>query len=247
MGDTPQATDIGPRDYSAIKGTVGTPHDAVYVYETPLRYWHWINAGCIAVLMLTGFFIGSPPPSLSGEASGHFLFGYIRFAHFAAGLTLTVAFLGRIFWAFYGNFYARQIFVLPTFDGHWFRELFYEIRWYLFLTPWPRKFVGHNPLAHLSMVFLLVLPLIFMIFTGLSLYAEGLGAKSPLYLLTEASFWLFGGSMQVHTYHHCGMWVIVTFVIVHIYTALREEVMSLQSMISVMTSGWRIFREGIGK
>lgn len=235
------------KDYAAVDGPIGTPHDAIYVYDPPLRYWHWINAGCITTLALTGYFIGSPPPSFTGEASGHFLFGYIRFAHFSAGLLLVVAFLARIFWAFYGNFYARQIFTLPAFDKKWFHELLYEFKWYLFLTPWPRKYIGHNPLAHLSMVFLLVLPVVFMIFTGLALYAEGLGVKSSLYPLTRGAFWLFGGSMQLHTWHHCGMWVIVLFVIIHIYTALREEVMSLQSMISVMTSGWRHFRNEIGK
>ena len=57
---------------------------AVYVYEAPVRIWHWVNALAITVLAVTGYLIGSPPPSLPGEASEHFLMGYIRFAHFAA-------------------------------------------------------------------------------------------------------------------------------------------------------------------
>lgn len=248
MSKIPITSDaIGPRDFTAIKGKVGTLRDSVYVYEPPVRYWHWINAACITLLAITGFLIGSPPASLTGEASAHFLFGYIRFTHFCAGLVLIVAFLARVFWAFYGNFYSRQIFKLPTFDKHWFLEFIYEIRWYLFLTQWPRKFIGHNPLAHLAMLFMLVLPLIFMMFTGLALYAEGLGVNSSFYVFTKAAIWLFGSTMHVHTYHHLGMWVIVVFAIIHIYTALREEVMSLQSMISVMTSGWRYFRDAIGK
>ena len=42
---------------------------SIYVYEAPVRIWHWTNALAITVLCVTGYFIGSPPPSLSGEAS----------------------------------------------------------------------------------------------------------------------------------------------------------------------------------
>lgn len=63
------------------------PHaePAVYVYEAPLRLWHWINALAIVVLAITGYFIASPLPSVPGEATDNFLMGYIRFAHFTAG------------------------------------------------------------------------------------------------------------------------------------------------------------------
>ncbi len=56
----------------------------LYVWEVPVRIWHWLMAGCMVVLAITGYLIGSPLPSVSGEASAHFGFGYIRFAHFAA-------------------------------------------------------------------------------------------------------------------------------------------------------------------
>ena len=32
----------------------------VYVYEAPLRLWHWTNALSITALALTGWLIGSP-------------------------------------------------------------------------------------------------------------------------------------------------------------------------------------------
>ena len=34
-----------------------------------VRAWHWINALAIVVLAVTGYFIGSPLPSMPGEAS----------------------------------------------------------------------------------------------------------------------------------------------------------------------------------
>ena len=45
--------------------TTSQQFQAVYVYETPLRMWHWINALAIVVLALTGYFIASPLPSQS--------------------------------------------------------------------------------------------------------------------------------------------------------------------------------------
>ena len=36
---------------------------AVYVYEAPLRLWHWVNALAIVVLAVTGYFIGKPLPA----------------------------------------------------------------------------------------------------------------------------------------------------------------------------------------
>ena len=86
---------------------------SVYVYEAPVRLWHWVNALAITVLAVTGYFIGQPLPTLSGEASDHYLMGYIRFTHFAAGYVLAIGLLGRAYWAVVGNHHARELFTLP--------------------------------------------------------------------------------------------------------------------------------------
>ena len=152
---------------------------AVSVYEVPVRLWHWINAACITVLIVTGFLIGTPLPTVEmAEATHQFLFGYIRFAHFAAAMILTAAFFGRIYWAFAGNHHARQMFVLPVWNRHWWKEVFFELRWYMFLEPKPKKYVDHNPLAQCAMFFFMTLGLTFMIITGFALYAEGTGQGS---------------------------------------------------------------------
>ena len=218
---------------------------SVYVYEVPVRIWHWINALAILTLCLTGYFIGAPPPSMQiAEATHQFVFGYIRFAHFAAGWILTVGFLGRIYWAIFGNHHARQLFLLPILSGQWWGEVFAEIKWYLFLSREPKKYVGHNPLAQLAMFFFITLGVSFMIVTGLALYSEGLGQDSTLYVLFGWVFTLFGNNPHyVHTYHHLGMWWIVIFMIIHIYVAIREDIMSRQSIVSTMISGHRTFKD----
>ncbi|WP_095590905.1 Ni/Fe-hydrogenase, b-type cytochrome subunit [Actibacterium ureilyticum] len=218
---------------------------SVYVYEVPVRLWHWVNAAAILVLCGSGYLIGSPPPSMQiAEATHQFVFGYIRFAHFAAGWILTIGFLGRIYWAIFGNHHARQLFYIKFWSGAFWDEVWHEIKWYLFLAREPKKYVGHNPLAQLAMFFFITLGVSFMIVTGLALYSEGLGHDSLLFKMFGWVFGVFGDNPHyVHTFHHLGMWWIVVFMIVHIYVAIREDIMSRQSIVSTMISGHRTFKD----
>lgn len=229
---------------STSKGMTAVDQETVYVYEAPVRLWHWINAFAILVLGVTGYLIGSPLPSVPGEAVDNFLMGYIRFAHFAAGYVLVVGFLARIYWAFVGNSHARQIFLPPFTSRRWWREVWHETKWYAFMTKEPKKYIGHNPLATLVMHVMIVWGMVFMIVTGLALYGEGTGMESWQYQLFSS--WvipLLGNSQDVHTLHHLGLWWIVCFVITHIYVAIREDIMSRQSLVSTMISGWRMFKD----
>ena len=221
-----------------------TRRTSVYVYEAPVRLWHWINAAAILTLMATGYLIGSPPPSMQiAEAAHQFVFGYIRFAHFAAGMILTVGFFGRIYWAFVGNSHARQMFYIPLHHKSWWKEVFHEIKWYAFLESKPKKYVGHNPLAQVAMFFFMTVGMTFMIVTGLTLYAEGAQQGSFFDMIFGPLRDAVGNSMVIHTLHHLGMWFIAIFVMIHIYAAVREDIMSRQSMVSTMISGHRTFKD----
>ncbi|MFP1558644.1 cytochrome b/b6 domain-containing protein [Escherichia coli] len=46
-----------------------------YVFEAPVRIWHWLTVLCMAVSMVTGYFIGKPLPSVSGEAQSSVRYG----------------------------------------------------------------------------------------------------------------------------------------------------------------------------
>lgn len=221
-----------------------TRNTSVYVYEAPVRLWHWINALAIFTLCITGYLIGSPLPSVEmSEATHQFIFGYIRFAHFAAAMIMTVGFFGRIYWAFVGNSHARQMFWLPFWRREWRREVVDEIKWYAFMKKTPRKYVGHNPLAQIAMFFFMTIGMTFMILTGFALYSEGVGRGSLVDTLFGPLLDFVGGSQTMHQLHHLGMWAIVIFIIIHIYAAIREDIMSRQTMVSTMISGTRTFKD----
>ncbi|MBP2448305.1 Ni/Fe-hydrogenase, b-type cytochrome subunit [Rhizobium leguminosarum] len=232
-----------PVTASDAHGAKAVERQSIYVYEAPVRLWHWINAFSILTLALTGYFIGSPLPSMPGEASANFLMGYIRFTHFAAGQILAVALILRVYWVFVGNVHARQIFYIPVWSGRFWKEWVHEVRWYAFLINKPKKYIGHNPLAQSAMFLMFTLPLFFMVITGFALYSEGAGRDSWEYTLFGWVFSIWPNSQDVHTFHHLGMWVILVFVMVHIYVAVREDIMSRQSIISSMISGERMFKD----
>jgi len=216
---------------------------AVYVFEAPVRLWHWVHTFSFLTLAVTGYLIANPLPSLAGEASDHFLMGNIRLIHFISAYVFAIGFAVRIYWALVGNRYAREIFYLPFWQLEWWKGLFYELRFYLFLTRRQHKTLGHNALAQTAMFFLNTLMTLFMIGTGFALYGEGLGGGS---WADQGFGWiipLLGGSEATHNWHNMGMWIMLTFVIIHIYMAVRADIIGRESSISTIVGGWRLFKD----
>ena len=56
------------------------PIQRIYVWELPVRFYHWINAASVVVLAMTGYLIGNPPAIQSAaEAYDSYWFGTVRF------------------------------------------------------------------------------------------------------------------------------------------------------------------------
>ena len=215
----------------------------VYRHRLVTRIWHWINALAITVLALTGYFIGSPLPTQPGEASANYLMGYIRFAHFAAGYVLAVGLLGRTYWAIVGNHHARELYWVPLLTRAYWVEVLGMLKWYAFMSPRPGRYVGHNPLARFAMFFGYLVLTVFMIVTGFALYGEGAQMGSWQEVMFGWVIPLFGQSQDVHTWHHLGMWALIVFIILHVYAAIREDIMGRSSVVSTMISGHRTFKD----
>jgi Ni/Fe-hydrogenase 1 B-type cytochrome subunit len=218
------------------------PFEDMYVYPAPVRLWHWVTVLCIFVLAITGYFIGAPPPAIGGEPVDSFYFGWIRTFHFSAAMILIVGFLVRIYWAIVGPAHSRQIFMPPLWSGAFWRGIGGDLKDYAFVGEGDTRWVGHNPLALLAMFFMFVLGLVFIILTGLGLYAQGYGWGSGW---MNAFGWvtvLFGSPQAVRTAHHLAMWYMLLFVLVHLYMATRQDIMSRGTIISSMVNGIRMWK-----
>lgn len=221
----------------------GGSRTAQYVFEAPVRIWHWVHALSIVVLAITGYLIANPLPSVGGEASEHFLMGNLRLVHFIAGYVFAIGFVVRIYWGIVGNKYSRELLYLPVWRGSWWRDLFQEIRYYLFLRREAPPSVAHNALAQAALWLFNTLLGIFMIVTGFALYGEGLGSGSWADTGFGWALPLLGGSQSTRMLHIFGMWLFIAFSIVHIYMAIRADIMGKQSSVSTIISGWRTYRD----
>lgn len=205
----------------------------VYVYEFPVRLWHWTMAACIFTLFVSGYYIEYP-------SFGSDMDNIVRI-HLTAGLILCVAMLCRVIWAFFGNVVSRQIFILKIWQKAWWKGLWDNIRWYAFMTNDPDVRMGHNPLAQAAM-FCIILVIFFMCFSGLGLYQ----AKDPTPIIgwfsfmIDFSYWLGGNGLDLVVMHRLGMILIVCFVMIHLYMVIRESIMGKTTMIYTMVSGNRL-------
>ena len=221
----------------------GAPRKALYVFEAPVRIWHWLHAISIVVLAATGYLIANPLPSIGGEASQHFLMGNLRMIHFIAGYVFGIGFLVRIYWGFVGNKYSRELFYLPVWRKAWWKDLWGEILFYGFIRREAPPSVAHNALAQAAIWFFNTILGLFLIFTGFALYSEGLGLGSWADSMFGWVIPLMGGSQSVRMWHLLGMWLIIFFAIIHIYMAVRADIMGRQTSVSAIISGWRTYRD----
>jgi len=44
-------------------------------------------------------------------------------------------------------------------------------------------------------------------------------------------------------WHLMGMWIMVIFIIIHLYMVIRSDFASRQNGVSAMISGWRTFKD----
>jgi Ni/Fe-hydrogenase 1 B-type cytochrome subunit len=217
----------------------------IYVWEIPVRIYHWINALVTTLLVITGFIIANPPVILTAkEAPNAYWFGVTRFIHFAAAYIFIFNLLYRIIFSFFGNEYAnvREYLIKPFTKGFWrkFRHVLQiDI---LLLRRKPYIDIGHNPVAVLSYIGLFVVSFI-QAFTGLGLMAD----TSTWWFAQWFGFvpdWM-GGDIYVRFLHHVTTWFFILFFIIHFYLVLFHEWFEGRGVLSSMTSGLKFFEDWV--
>ncbi|WP_071394478.1 Ni/Fe-hydrogenase, b-type cytochrome subunit [Bacillus tuaregi] len=214
-------------------------HDVVkvYVWELPVRIFHWLNAIAIFLLMVTGLFIGNPiiGASVHEEAYYSFVMGWVRYIHFFAAFLFSVNLLFRLYWTLKGNKFSTS----NPFKASFWKETLETVKYYLFLKNKKPHYVGHNPLAQLSYWIFIGLGSIIMILTGFSMYVE----PQPESFIGKIFAWvpsIFGGSSyDVRSWHHIAAWGFMVFVVVHIYMAFREDYMQRNGTMSSIFTGYK--------
>jgi Ni/Fe-hydrogenase 1 B-type cytochrome subunit len=80
-----------------------------------------------------------------------------------------------------------------------------------------------------------------MVVTGFTLYGQS-NPGGVFYTLTNWLAPLFGGLQRVRFVHHVAAWAFLIFIPIHVYLALRADVMERSGTISSIFSGGRFVR-----
>jgi Ni/Fe-hydrogenase 1 B-type cytochrome subunit len=212
-----------------------------YVWQWPVRIFHWVNAISVTALFLTGIYIAMPVLVISGEPAFHFVMGRIREAHFLFAFIFLVNFLWRIYWFYMGNNYARSGFPF-VWRGSWWRDLGRQVMDYLRFER-GHVHLGHNALGGLTYTIFVIALGWAQIGTGLALYSE----SNPAGIVGKVAGWIIplaGGSFQLRMWHHLFAWGFVFFSILHIYIVFYDGQQYKNGLITAIVSGEKFYQEG---
>lgn len=213
----------------------------VYVWELPVRIYHWLNALCIVVLSVTGYFMGDPLTAGGHlEASQIYTFGWFRFIHFVFAFIFFFNFLFRLYWGFVGNKYARWYNYIPLKKWQW-REIWCVLKVdILHIKHSNVESVGHNSMASFS-YFITFLIFLMQSLTGFGMYAAMSDSWFPKLFAWIVP--LLGGDLMTRHIHHILMWAFLLFTIIHIYLVFYHDYIERRGITSSMIGGWKFIEK----
>jgi len=212
----------------------------VYVWEIPVRFYHWLNAFSLVVLCVTGYLIGAPLAiQQASEASFSYWFGKVRFIHFIFAYIFFFNFMFRIYWGFVGNKYSHWNAFFPLKKSQR-QEIVEVVKADVLETKLHGPIsTGHNSLAGV-IYFGTFLVFVFQTITGFALYSSMSTSWLPRMFTWIVP--LMGGEFGVRFWHHLFLWFFVTFVIVHVYLAFYHDYIEGRGTVSSIIGGWKFER-----
>lgn len=206
------------------------PAAAVYVWQYPLRLFHWGMVISILVLAFTGYYIHDP--FIVGQVNRPFLMAWFRFVHESFGMVFIVLFLMRLYLFFGGNRWIRWNQYLPLGAAQW-KEMWQVMKFYSFTRPTPVSKIGHNAMAALSYLGLYSLVLV-EIATGLVFF----NWLRHSVILGPLVGWIprLVSLPNLRLIHFFLMYVFIAFGIFHVHLCMlisREEKRGLMDSIFI--------------
>jgi Ni/Fe-hydrogenase 1 B-type cytochrome subunit len=216
-------------------------YQRVYVWEQPVRWFHWINALSIVVLAVTGYLIAHPPALMNArEASFSYWFGTVRFVHFVTAYVFMANFAFRLYWSFMGNKYANWRGFFPLTKAQ-LRQIWDVLKVDIFqFSHKPVETLSHNSMAYFTYTATGLLT-IFQVISGFALYAPTSSAWFPQLFTWVVP--LFGSEGTLRIFHYAGMWVFAMFTVVHVYLVFYHDYVEGHGVISSIVGGWKFMEK----
>lgn len=208
--------------------------EPIYVWDLVVRLTHWLIAGSIVVLAISGIYISHPIAPAAGPAGDHFITGWAKVIHFYAAIAFSLAVLGRLIWMFTGPRRSGWRNFVPV-SKRRLRDLVATLKFYLLIRPTPPRTIGHNPLAGLSYVAVFTMYGV-MIATGFALYS----VSSHSYMqVWQFLLPIFHGAQGARWLHHGFTWMILAFFVAHTFFALLTSRTEKNGTLDSIFSGYK--------
>lgn len=217
-----------------------------------MRIVHWLNVICMVVAVITGLYIGHPyyQSFIADSAVDKYVMAWNRWGHFIVAIIfdVTAVLIGYLY--FFSRFEKPYKKLIPTWKNiKEFCEVFLNL-----ITFNRRKNFDSSHSDSYNIVFFTIfhLLLVFMLLSGLQLYVHGLasgissiGAWWPamLHLATDWTLQVFGGNMGVRIAHHTSMYLILVWVMCHIYYQIWRTIFWKEGDIAIVIGGSKFVRE----
>jgi Ni/Fe-hydrogenase b-type cytochrome subunit len=221
---------------------------------TPFMRWnHWIVAICMVGAVLTGLYIGHPyyQSFISDPAVDKYVMAWNRWIHFMAAIIFDVSSIIVAYLYFFSRFEKAYKKLIPNKTNlKEFAEVFLNLA-----TFNRRKRFDSSHSDSFNIVFFTVfhLLLLWMLLTGLQLYVHGLesglssiGSWWPamLHLATDWTIWATGGTnMDVRISHHLSMYMIIVWVMFHVYYQIWRTIFWQEGDISIVVGGSKFIKK----
>lgn len=217
-----------------------------------MRIVHWLNVICMVVAVITGLYIGHPyyQSFIADPAVDKYVMAWNRWGHFIVAIIFDVTAILIAYLYFFSRFEKPYKKLIPTWTNiKEFFEVFLNL-----ITFNRRKNFDSSHSDSYNIVFFTIfhLLLVFMLLSGLQLYVHGLasgissiGAWWPamLHLATDWTLEVFGGNMGVRIAHHTSMYLILVWVMCHIYYQVWRTIFWREGDISIVVGGSKFVRE----
>jgi Ni/Fe-hydrogenase 1 B-type cytochrome subunit len=218
-----------------------------------MRIIHWVNVFSMVVAIATGLYIAHPyyQTFIADGAVDKYVMAWNRWGHFMVAIIFDVTSIIVAYLFFFSRFEKPYKKVIPTAKN--IKE-FKDVLVNLITLNRSKNFDSTHSDSFNTVYFLIFhLLLAWMLLTGLQLYVHGLasglssiGSWWPwmLHFITDWTIPITGGTlMDVRISHHITMWLVIVWVVFHIYYQVWRTIFWKEGDISIVIGGSKFVKD----
>jgi len=221
-----------------------------------MRIIHWVNVFSMIIAIGTGLYIAAPyyQSFIADDAVDKYVMAWNRWGHFMVAIIFDVTSIIVAYLYFFSRFEQPWRKVIPTSKN--VKEFFAVLINLLTLNRTKKFDSSHSDSFNTIYFAIFHLLLAWMLLTGLQLYVHGLASGESsigtwwpwmLHVVTDwtvpVSGWIIGAAsgmsslMDVRITHHYTMWLIIVWVVFHIYYQVWRTIFWQEGDIAIAFGG----------